>query len=63
MVFIGFFEHHSNELPWRESVATVVTIDEDSDGRADMDQLRAELERYKDRPLKIGKLLVGMVVP
>ena len=26
VVFIGPYEHHSNELPWRESIADVVTI-------------------------------------
>src|SRR3954454_17228677 len=26
VVFIGPFEHHSNELPWRESIADVVTV-------------------------------------
>ncbi|HVF19086.1 MAG TPA: aminotransferase class V-fold PLP-dependent enzyme [Mycobacteriales bacterium] len=54
VVFIGPFEHHSNELPWRESIADVVVIHEDADGHVDMDQLREELTRYADRPLKIG---------
>ncbi|MEI2810629.1 MAG: aminotransferase class V-fold PLP-dependent enzyme [Nocardioides sp.] len=54
VVFIGPFEHHSNELPWRESIADVVTIREDADGHIDQEQLRAELARYADRPLKIG---------
>ena len=54
VVFIGPFEHHSNELPWRESIADVVTIREDADGHIDQDVLRAELEKYADRPLKIG---------
>ena len=54
VVFIGPFEHHSNELPWRESIADVVTIHEDADGHIDQAQLRAELERYADRPMKIG---------
>lgn len=54
VVFIGPFEHHSNELPWRESIADVVTIPEDADGHIDQDRLRAELERHRDRPLKIG---------
>ena len=54
VVFIGPFEHHSNELPWRESVAEVVTIAEDADGHIDQALLRAELERFADRPLKIG---------
>ena len=54
VVFIGPFEHHSNELPWRESIADVVTIGEDADGHIDQTALRAALERYTDRPLKIG---------
>lgn len=54
VVFIGPFEHHSNELPWRESIAEVVTIHEDADGHVDLEHLRAELRRFADRPLKIG---------
>jgi selenocysteine lyase/cysteine desulfurase len=54
VVFIGPYEHHSNELPWRESIADVVTIREDGDGRIDLEQLDAELRRYSDRPLRIG---------
>ena len=54
VVFVGPFEHHSNELPWRESIADVVTIHEDADGHVDLDHLTAELERFADRPLKIG---------
>jgi selenocysteine lyase/cysteine desulfurase len=54
VVFIGPYEHHSNELPWRESVADVVTIREDADGRLDSEHLDYELRRYADRPLKIG---------
>ena len=54
VVFIGPFEHHSNELPWRESIADVVTIDEDADGHVDLTQLERELRRHRHRPLKIG---------
>ena len=54
VVFIGPFEHHSNELPWRESIADVVTIPEDADGHIDVARLREELAAYADRPLKIG---------
>jgi selenocysteine lyase/cysteine desulfurase len=54
VVFVGPYEHHSNELPWRESIADVVTIPEDADGHIDVDVLRRELERFADRPLKIG---------
>ena len=54
VVFIGPFEHHSNELPWRESVADVVVIPQDADGYIDAAQLERELVRYDDRPLRIG---------
>ena len=53
-MFIGPYEHHSNELPWRESIADVVMIREDREGHIDLAVLREELERYADRPLKIG---------
>ncbi len=54
VVFIGPYEHHSNELPWRESIADVVTIHEDLDGGVDLGHLEDELVRHADRPLKIG---------
>jgi selenocysteine lyase/cysteine desulfurase len=54
VVFIGPFEHHSNELPWRESIADVVVIHEDADGHIDLEHLAAELARFAQRPLKIG---------
>jgi selenocysteine lyase/cysteine desulfurase len=54
VVFIGPYEHHSNELPWRESIAEVVVIDEDEDGRPDRRLLEEALVRHADRPLRIG---------
>ena len=54
VVFVGPYEHHSNELPWRESIAELRVIREDADGRLDLDHLRSELELHADRPLKIG---------
>ena len=54
VVFIGPYEHHSNELPWRESIADVVLIAEDADGRIDHKHLEKELINYATRPLKIG---------
>jgi selenocysteine lyase/cysteine desulfurase len=54
VVFVGPYEHHSNELPWRESIADVVTIDEDAEGQVSLDQLEEELARFSGRPLKIG---------
>jgi selenocysteine lyase/cysteine desulfurase len=54
VVFIGPFEHHSNELPWRESIADVVVIPEDPDGHIDVDRLAAELAAHAGRALRIG---------
>lgn len=54
VVFIGPYEHHSNELPWRESIADVVPIPEDADGHLDVAVLRARLDEYSNRPLRIG---------
>jgi selenocysteine lyase/cysteine desulfurase len=54
VIFIGPYEHHSNELSWRETIADVVTIEEDDDGQIDLAQLKRALEFYSTRPLKIG---------
>ncbi|HVV77316.1 MAG TPA: aminotransferase class V-fold PLP-dependent enzyme [Mycobacteriales bacterium] len=54
VVFVGPYEHHSNELPWRESIADVVEIPADHDGHVDLAVLTARLEEYADRPLRIG---------
>ena len=54
VVFIGPYEHHSNELPWRESIADVVVIREDADGHVDLVQLAEELVQHSSRGLKIG---------
>ncbi|MGN6576765.1 MAG: aminotransferase class V-fold PLP-dependent enzyme [Nocardioides sp.] len=54
VVFIGPFEHHSNELPWRESIADVVAIPADADGHIDVAVLERCLREHADRPLKIG---------
>jgi selenocysteine lyase/cysteine desulfurase len=54
VVLVGPYEHHSNELPWRESIADVVVIPEDAEGHIDTARLEEELVRYADRPLRIG---------
>lgn len=54
VVFIGPYEHHSNELPWRESIADVVAIPEDADGHVDLAVLERRLVEFADRPLRIG---------
>ena len=57
MVFVGPYEHHSNELPWRESIADVVTIREDGDGRVDLDHLEEELRALRSATAEDRQLL------
>lgn len=54
VVFVGPYEHHSNELPWRESIADVIEIPEDADGHVDLEALERRLNEFADRPLRIG---------
>ncbi len=54
VVFIGPFEHHSNEIPWRESIADVVVIPLSPSGQLDTNILETKLIEFADRPLKIG---------
>ncbi len=54
VVFVGPYEHHSNELPWRESIADVVAIGADADGHIDLADLERQLRKYAQRPLRIG---------
>ena len=55
VVFIGPYEHHSNILMWRESIAEVVEIKTNKKGYLDLDDLENKLkdEKYTDR-VKIG---------
>uniref|UniRef100_A0A0D3HS74 Aminotransferase class V domain-containing protein n=1 Tax=Oryza barthii TaxID=65489 RepID=A0A0D3HS74_9ORYZ len=53
VVFIGPYEHHSNLLSWRRSLADVVEIGLDGDGLVDVAALRRALAdpEHADRPL------------
>ncbi len=55
VVFVGPYEHHSNELTWRESLAQVVKIKLNNQGFIDLNDLEKQLqnEEYKNR-LRIG---------
>ncbi|MFV0543174.1 MAG: aminotransferase class V-fold PLP-dependent enzyme [Marinicella pacifica] len=55
VVFLGPYEHHSNEISWRDGLCEVVELDLDEHGHADIKQLEQLLQKdaYKDR-LKIG---------
>uniref|UniRef100_A0A0E0RER6 Aminotransferase class V domain-containing protein n=1 Tax=Oryza rufipogon TaxID=4529 RepID=A0A0E0RER6_ORYRU len=53
VVFVGPYEHHSNLLSWRQSLAEVVEVGVDGDGLVDVAALRRALAspRYADRPM------------
>jgi selenocysteine lyase/cysteine desulfurase len=54
VIFVGPYEHHSNELPWRESIADVVEIESDHTGHVDLTALDRALTAHADRSLRIG---------
>ena len=54
VIFVGPYEHHSNEVSWRETIADVIAIRQDDDGGVCLQDLRDKLEKYADRPLKVG---------
>ena len=54
IVFIGPFEHHSNDVQWRETIADVVTIKETKAGLVDLSDLEVQLKAHQDRPLLLG---------
>ncbi len=60
VVFVGPYEHHSNEVTWREGLATVVPVRLAEDGGVDLEHLRALLqdERYRGR-MRIGSFSAG----
>ena len=55
VVFVGPFEHHSNEISWRESLATVVEVALADDGGVDL----GDLERLLRDPAYQGRLRIG----
>ncbi len=54
VVFVTHMEHHSNQTTWYETFAVVFVIEPTHDGLVDLDNLRAGLEKYKHRTMKIG---------
>jgi len=55
VVFVGPYEHHSNELTWREALCEVVEIPLGKDGYFDLEALKKTIskEKYKNKR-KIG---------
>ncbi|WP_371207488.1 aminotransferase class V-fold PLP-dependent enzyme [Komagataeibacter sp. SM21] len=54
VVFLGPYEHHSNILPWRESGADIMVIDEAPEGGPDLDHLERALAATDPDALRIG---------
>jgi selenocysteine lyase/cysteine desulfurase len=54
VVLVSPYEHHSNELPWLESVAEVVEVALSPGGRLDLGDLERKARAYSGRPLKVG---------
>lgn len=54
VVFVTHMEHHSNHTSWYETIADVVILEPDEKMYIDLDVLRARLEEYKDRKVKIA---------
>ena len=55
VVFVGPYEHHSNEISWRQSLATTVEVRLEADGSIDLAHLEELLQApaYQDR-VRIG---------
>jgi selenocysteine lyase/cysteine desulfurase len=55
VVFVGPYEHHSNEISWRQSLATVVPVQMNSDGDIDL----KHLEKLLQDPAYQGRKRIG----
>ena len=55
MVFVGPYEHHSNEIMWRQSLATTVEVRLDASGNVDL----AHLEELLQDPTYEGRVRIG----
>jgi len=54
LVLISLYEHHSNDLPWRELDVDLKVIGLTDEGALDMEALERTLAENSDRPIKIG---------
>ncbi|MGD0483150.1 MAG: aminotransferase class V-fold PLP-dependent enzyme [Gemmatimonadales bacterium] len=54
VVFVTHLEHHSNHTSWYETLADVEVVPPDEHGVVDLAALDALLDRYAERPVKIG---------
>lgn len=54
VVFITHMEHHSNHTSWLETIADVVVLEPDAAGLVEPEHLEQELQKFRQRRLKIG---------
>ena len=59
IVFVTHLEHHSNQTSWLETIADVVVLEPDEHNRVNLQELANQLEKYKDRKMKIGAFSGG----
>jgi len=69
VVFVGPYEHHSNEISWRDGLCEIVEVRLDTNGHIDLEHLEylLSLEKYKNRK-KIGSFsaasnVTGLISP
>lgn len=56
VVFVTHMEHHSNQVSWLETIATVEIIKPGENGNVDLEYFRSLLEQFKDRKNKIAAI-------
>ncbi|MDB5091502.1 MAG: aminotransferase class V-fold PLP-dependent enzyme [Mucilaginibacter sp.] len=54
IVFVTHMEHHSNQVTWLETIATVEIIRADENGNVDLGHFKSLLEQFKHRKNKIA---------
>jgi selenocysteine lyase/cysteine desulfurase len=69
VVFVGPYEHHSNEISWRDGLCEIVEVQLDKNGHIDMQQLEQllQLPKYQNRK-RIGSFsaasnVTGLISP
>ena len=56
VVFVTHMEHHSNQITWLETLATVEIIPADEQGQVDINAFQRLLNQYRHRTYKIAAL-------
>ena len=59
VVFVGPYEHHSNEVTWRQGLATVVEVNLAADGGVDLAHLEQLLRRARVPRAAQDRLVLG----